>query len=140
MGNAVARFSPDGRWFLAAADREYYMFAINGHATNWPKLWSTPRETGGFTPGSAAFAPDGSCVALQANGHVIRLLKTFSGEELTRLTPLSVGTSTLAWSSDGRWVAAESELGIHLWDLTALRGSLRALGLDWTSPASLAKR
>lgn len=67
MGNCGPFFSGDGRWFLAAGDKAYQLFAVRGLPDGWPLVWRQPRETTSFGAGAAAFSPDGSQVAIQAD-------------------------------------------------------------------------
>jgi WD40 repeat protein len=130
-GNCEPRFSPDGRWFLLAGSPEYRLYAVDGAPEQWREVWREPREVFSFTAGPACFAAHQDWVALLADERIIRLLEITSRRELVRLTPLTPRVEDLAWSADGRWLAASSEFGTHLWDLPLLRARLRELGLDW---------
>ncbi|MBI5387742.1 MAG: protein kinase [Verrucomicrobia bacterium] len=131
VGNCNPHFSPDGRWFLAAGSPEYRLYAVAGPPAQWREVWREPREVFSFTAGPARFAAHRDWVALLADERIIRLIEVTSRRELARLTPLTPRVEDLAWSLDGRWLAASSELGTHLWDLPLLRVRLRELGLDW---------
>ena len=78
----------------------------------------------------AAFSPDGSQVALQADLRLARLLDTASGRELAHLTPAMPVSGSLAWSHSRRRLATATENGTCLWDLPLLRARLRELGLE----------
>ena len=78
----------------------------------------------------AAFSPDGSQVALQADLRLARLLDTASGRELAHLTPAMPVSGSLAWSHSRRRLATATENGTCLWDLPLLCARLRELGLE----------
>jgi WD40 repeat protein len=112
------------------------LFAINGHPTNWSEVRRFERVVNTFESGWAAFSGDGSLLALQADKRIIRLLNTATGEELARLSPVpkAYRTAHLAFSRSGRWLAANSTVGLHLWDLALIRRELAAMNLDWQPP------
>jgi serine/threonine protein kinase/WD40 repeat protein/DNA-directed RNA polymerase specialized sigma24 family protein len=136
MGNCNPVFSPDGRWLLVASEKEYLQFAIIGHPTNWTVVRQFPLDTGGFDTGSAAFSADGKLLAVQADQRIFRLLETATGRELARLTPLPDAYQTRGgvFSHNGRWFAAATDIGLHVWDLALIRARLREMNLDWDGP------
>ena len=137
-GNSHAHFSPDGRWLLIADEKEYLQFAVAGTPTNWTQVRRFARDASGFEQGSAAFSADGQLLALQADQRIYRLVEAATGHELARLTPLpeAYHTGTAAFSPDGRWFVAASDIGLHVWDLALIRARLREMHLDWSgSPA-----
>jgi eukaryotic-like serine/threonine-protein kinase len=131
LGNCVPYFSPDGRWFLAAGAKEYILYAIEGPPDQWREIRRERRESLSVVAGEAAFATHCGWLAFQADEREIRLLDMASRRELARLTPLAPRIDRLAWSDDGRWLAAGSRLGIQVWDVRLIRERLRELGLDW---------
>jgi serine/threonine protein kinase/WD40 repeat protein len=135
-GNSEPIFSPDGRWFLLPSEKDYRLFAINGHPTNWTEVRQFERVANTFLSGWAAFSGDGALLAIQADERIIRLLDAVTGEELARLTPVPKAHAThhLAFSRSGRWLAAQSTVGLHLWDLSLIRRELAAMNLDWPTP------
>jgi WD40 repeat protein len=73
---------------------------------------------------------------VSGNHGLIRLINPENGRTLAILGhPSHVTTSrTLAFSPDGRFLAAPNSYGneaAQVWDLTALRKELQAMGLDW---------
>ena len=71
-------------------------------------------------------------MALQASESVIRLLRLDTGAELARLEqPAPARISLMALSPDGRWLAVQMHQSVRLWDVQAVRRSLREIGLDW---------
>ena len=68
---------------------------------------------------------------------MISILSPVTGEELARLeAPSPLFISALAFSRDGRQLAASSENGVmQIWNLAELRRELRNLGLDWHEPS-----
>jgi len=139
MGNSAPFFSPDGRWLLIGSEKEYFQFAISGHPTNWNVVRQYSRDVSGFLVGQAAFSADGKLLAVHADQRVFRLLETATGRELARLTPLpeTVGTGGCTFSHNGRWFAAASDTGLHVWDLALIRQRLREMELDWEGPPDL---
>jgi serine/threonine protein kinase/WD40 repeat protein len=137
-GNSEPLFSPDGRWFLLPSDKDYRLFAVNGHPTNWTEVRRFERLANTFQSGWAAFSDDSATMAIQADERIIRLLNTFTGEELARLNPVprAYRTTHFAFSRSGRWLAAHSSVGLHLWDLTLVRRRLAEMNLDWVSPTT----
>ena len=70
----------------------------------------------------------------QASDRVnLRLVELETGGELAVLpVPESHNLSAYQFSSDGRYLAAETIQGtVQLWDLRRLHTSLREIGLDW---------
>jgi serine/threonine protein kinase/WD40 repeat protein/tetratricopeptide (TPR) repeat protein len=127
-GGCVASFSPDGRW-LATAD---------GGGGRW-RLWEvgTWQEKLCFAGGSFAFSPDSRLVALSQALGMIHLLETETGREVARLMgPEPTRYEPACFSADGtRLVATDPDhKALHIWDLRALRGQLKALDLDWDWP------
>ena len=138
-GNSEPLFSPDGRWFLLPSDKDYRLFAVHGHPTNWTEMRRFDRLANTFQSGWAAFSPDGATMVIQADERILRLLNTFTGEELARLNPVprAYRTTHFAFSRTGRWLAAHSSVGLHLWDLTLVRRRLAEMNLDWVSPTTV---
>jgi WD40 repeat protein/serine/threonine protein kinase len=122
-------FSPDGKLLATKS---------NGQGT---QLWDVGTwklrhhlTTENYTGTSLAFAADSRVLALGSQPGTIILFDTNTGEELVRLSaPNPLGVGPMAFSQDGRWLAAgcSSQHQIQLWDLRALRNELARLRLDW---------
>jgi WD40 repeat protein len=139
MGNCKPCFSPDGRWLLAATEKEFLQFAIGSQPTNWPLIRSYPRQNAGFISGSAAFTADGKMLALQADKRNLSLREAATGRELATLTaiPQTMGVDNPRFSHHGRWLAVPSHIGLQVWDLALIREHLREMNLDWDGPPDL---
>ena len=94
-----------------------------------------PRESAAAQYSPIAVSPDGTLLAVTLRPRVISLLSPATGEENTRLeAPAPLFISALAFSRDGRQLAASSENGVmQIWNLAEARRGLRNLGLDWDS-------
>lgn len=133
-----AVFSPDGRWLAVIGD-----VAIVQTVSIWDvatgKLVRTLAP--GFTRpmGSVAFSPDGSRIA--AAGAVPLESREFSSYDIIRIWDFStaretlsiakpiVGITSLAFSPDGRSLAAGSYEGARIWDTITGR-EMRILGTE----------
>jgi Tol biopolymer transport system component len=133
MGNCEPHFSPDGRWLFVSSEREFFQYRMEGSPTNWPLARTYPRATSGFDVGSGVFSADGKLLAIHADQRILRLVEPATGRELARLTPLPEAFRTWRplFSPDNRWLAAVSDIGLHVWDLQLIRQRLREMGLDW---------
>jgi WD40 repeat protein len=117
-------FSPDGRWLLTTG--------------GGCRLWSvgTWREGPkiGRTEHAFAFSPDSRVLAVETGTGAVRLLDPDTGREYARLEdPNQDRAHYLAFSTDGSQLFASSEggLGVHVWDLRAIRAELAKRELDW---------
>ncbi len=129
-GNCAVFFTPDGTRLLVSATHE----CVEYETGTWRALRRHAREGSGLDHGAVAFAPAAGLMALMADESTIRLLDLQSGEEHARLTPpfpQKIGTSGLAFSDNGRWLACTTAGSLHIWDVHLLRSSLRRMGLDW---------
>jgi WD40 repeat protein len=92
---------------------------------------------GGGSPPALAFSPDGQIFAMGLEWTAVRLYETATCKYLATLTPPSstARIGKLAFSADGRWLAAAMDDGVSIgWDLPVIRKELATLGLDWTTP------
>jgi len=125
-GNAA--FSPDGRWFASS-----FPGTRTSSSSDWGEVWVKLSDVrtgelrtlgGGDLRGSGGFvvfSPDGQLLAA-ASSYDVKFWEIATGQLLRTLA--SGGTTTLAISPDGRWLASGSNISaeIYIWDLRALRG------------------
>src|SRR5262249_25063802 len=79
----------------------------------------------------AATSPDGKTVAIAENGPGIFLYDTASGKELRKITvDNGWGAVVVAWSSDGRWLAAGSGKPTIVWEAATGKEVHRLIGDD----------
>jgi WD40 repeat protein len=79
----------------------------------------------------AATSPDGKTVAISENGPGIFLYDIASGKELRKMTvDNGWGASVVAWSSDGRWLAAGSGKPTIVWEAATGKEVHRLIGDD----------
>ena len=125
--------SPDSRWFSVATRTSVEIHACDGVAPGYPAIQLE-------APGSAvpvAFSPDGQMFAVPLNRTHVHLYETVSGRELATLSPPNPapikGAEALNFSPNGQWLLAARDDGETVaWNLPAVRGELRKLGLDWS--------
>ena len=133
FGQAVhdLAFRPDGRR-LAVACNDYHVAVWD--VGDEPPAGPPARLLTGHTSGvrSVAFRPDGRTLASGADQGVVIL---WDGETFDRLTTLRAGTGQvrgLSFSADGDLLAATGyTLPTVVWDLAAVRRTLREMSLDW---------
>src|SRR5262249_39223933 len=133
VGNANVRFSPDGKWLATANGTISQVWKVG----SWEPVLGLPRDDPDNPPGSIAFTPDGTVVALEQSYQVVKLIEVATGRELAQLeaadAPLCV---PLCFNQDGTLLATRAgpEL-IQVWDLRAIRQGLKAINLDWSQQA-----
>jgi serine/threonine protein kinase/WD40 repeat protein len=119
-------FSPDGKWL-----------GTNGGGC---RLWAVD----GWRPGPIiggdhfAFSPDGSLLAVETGLGAIRLVNPDTGKEYARLEDPNQDRAGISFTPDGSQIVTTStndSMGVHVWDLRAIREELTKLGLDWDLPA-----
>jgi len=128
---AAAVFDPQSRWLATGTAQDYRLWSVG----DWRLLRKWPRESAAAQYSPIAVSPDGTLLAVTLRPRVISLLSPATGEENTRLeAPAPLFISALAFSRDGRQLAASSENGVmQIWNLAEARRGLRNLGLDWDS-------
>lgn len=105
-------------WHLRSADSPDVMLAIEP-AYDLP----TVREQRGWLGRNAvAFSPSGRQLSAGYSDGTIRIFDAAKGAELRRLVGHTQAIGSLAWSSDGRWLASGAIYGDHepaqVWDTT----------------------
>ena len=101
--------APDGSVALAADERQIILWDV-----------ATGRELRVFKDINAvrcaALSPDGKLVAANGVGPRIWIWDAKTGRELHELVGKIGGSETLAWSSDGKWIAASADKRVNMWD------------------------
>lgn len=130
-GFAAVVFSPDGRRLLTGSPSEYVLWAVD----DWRVVWRISREGIALAAGAAAFARDGSLLAVASSRQRVKLLKPATGNEVASLAspdPLSIVRLNL--SADASVLAAATPQGVsQVWDLKNARTELSQLGLSYES-------
>jgi WD40 repeat protein len=139
-GYATVRFSPDGGWLATVTGAVSQVWKVG----SWRPVLVVRRDDPDIAPGSAAFTPDGSVVALEQSHRVVRLIEVSTGRELARLEAADVPVCIpLCFSREGSLLATRGAPEVlQVWDLRAIRRGLKTMGLDWLDrqPAVLAER
>jgi WD40 repeat protein len=135
--DAAVAFSPDGRWLLSTTGR----FGPQGAACycwqvgTWEERARISLDRPTSSPGALAVAPDSRSLATPGSMTEVLLLRPDTLEEIATLAaPDTHLISGVAFNHDGSRLALAARQAIHLWDLRAVRQSLRELGLDWDGP------
>lgn len=126
---ATGLFVPGGNRILIGDYDRYRMIEI----PEGRQLWSYERPQGGNISGRSALSPDGAIVAALVDRSTVALLDAATGAELLTLEhPMREAAAVLAFSPDATCLAVGHETHVvHLWDFTALRRELTALGFGW---------
>ncbi|MFN0126611.1 MAG: WD40 repeat domain-containing serine/threonine protein kinase, partial [Verrucomicrobiales bacterium] len=110
-------WSPDGRW-LAASGTSHLMW----DTTTWQQV-SLPALAPNHAPaGGVGFAPNGNVLAVTTGSSTIALICLPERQHVLTLTaPGERSLYQLAFSPDGRWLAAGAARGeVHVWDVVAV--------------------
>jgi WD40 repeat protein len=116
---AMLAFSPDGHILAGVWDRLVAWDVGSGGVLGWSKVAS-------LCVAPLTCAPDGSALAIQANGGKLNLLDITDGH--VRATFNYVQADALAFSPDGRRLAVADDELVTVWDLGSLRPTARFEG------------
>ena len=120
--------SPDSRWLVGGEGTDYVIW----DASTWKKAHQVPEHLSDSVPGSAAFSPDGTLLALEVEHGKIRLLRTGTWEEVLTITPpQDLPLVRMAFSPDVRHLYTTGGQILHRWDVVRLQSELSAMGLGW---------
>ena len=120
--------SPDSRWLLGGESESYVIW----DSTTWQPVFRLPAALSDSVPGSAAFSPDGTLLALEVEHGKIRLLRAGTWEEVLTITPpQNIPIERMAFSPDGQHLYTTGGQILHRWDISRLKSELRQLNLDW---------
>lgn len=123
-------FDPRGRWLAVVDGTRIRVFTLG----SWNEIRSIDRQTPSQNlAGPAAFSPDGELLAVTFDQYRLEMLRTEDFTSVASLAnPFLTTVSKIDFSEDGqRLLAVGTGNRAHVWDLGALRESLRELGLDW---------
>jgi len=124
-GGGVPLFSPDGRklWISARGGR----FLDVGTWAEGPVV--------GRSVGMPAYTPDGKFLAIEDGSGRIRIASVETSQTIVLLShPQQVVSNDLEFSPDGNWLLIRNGTtpsGIFVWEISAIRKSLRDNDLDW---------
>ncbi len=127
-------FTPDGHWLVTGNQLAFQFWRVG----TWTLERETPRAREAGLMGAIAFSPDGRQAALGVSMSGFELVDSSSGAVRARLECPADNLLAMpsAFSPDGVYFAAGTEAGIvYVWDLRRIRARLRAMGLDWDTPA-----
>jgi WD40 repeat protein len=123
--NAVATFSPCGRWLFAGAGDDYGFWSVG----RWTFVCTA--DTVDRPVVSAAFSADSRWLAATDRGRQLRILDVASGRELVTLPTEHHAASACFSPDDSELICLNQRTGVRVWNLTQLRKELAELGLDW---------
>jgi WD40 repeat protein len=136
-GWSEVAFSRDGRWLVSTTGRlgPHGAGCYSWRVGSWEMASHVSLNRSASAAGVLAVAPDSRLVAVTDTMTTIRLMRLDTFEQVATLTaPNTELISQLAFSHDSSRLAAAAGKTIPLWDLWALRQSLRELDLDWDEP------
>jgi WD40 repeat protein len=132
-GQTRVSFTPDSRQLIVSRGREFSVLDI---ITSEIKR-RLPREVGLY-PGDVVFSPDGKLMALEMAPGIIHLKELSTYRTVAQLeAPLADRSGWMTFDAIGTTLFTISSAApgiIHVWDLRAIRGRLKTMGLDWDWP------
>ena len=130
-GRASMEFSRDGQWLVTGTSQGFRLWKTG----TWEPGLEIPRATVSDLPGFAAFAPDGSLLAITHSLRVVKLIDLNTGREVATLEPPNCEMlANLCFSPDGNLLAiGDRTHSLQLYDLQRIRSQLAEMGLDWDS-------
>ncbi len=113
-------FSPRGELLVVGAREGWSLIEVG--------TWRLLRRIPGVNGGKASFSPDGRVLACRQGPRDVVLYSARSGDELLTLSPPDREESYRpVFSPAGEYLS----VGNRVWNVAALRASLREIGLDW---------
>lgn len=120
--------APDSRWLVGGEGADYVIW----DSTTWRPAFRLPAALSDSVPGSAAFSPDGTLLALEVDHGKIRLLRSGTWKEVLTLTPpQDIPIERMAFAPDGRHLYTTGGQILHRWDIVRLKKELGTMGLGW---------
>ena len=111
--NATVAFTPDARFLLAAGTGGAILWSCSGF-TQFAR-YAVPD----LTFGEAALSPDGALLAIAAADGSVRVVDTFSGNEVKTLQGDRSAALGVSFSADGAFIAARTaDRVVRIWDKT----------------------
>ena len=128
-GAGMGVFSPNGRRFIANGAKGAQLLEVPSWKAG-PELSKEIRDVGVYP----TYSPNDELLALTF-GETVRLFRADDCAPVATLEPPApLSSGRLHFNADGSQLAVlGSDGALQLWDLRALRESLRSLGLDWPS-------
>ncbi|PWU08289.1 MAG: hypothetical protein C5B50_29870 [Verrucomicrobia bacterium] len=143
----IAEFTPDSHWLIARMPDHYGLWEVPAASESakgdqplaekkephWRLVKQWPVTFGGWMGSRIAFSRNGRWVAAPWGGSRFQLLDARDFSELCVFkAPLGFEAISAVWSrDDSKLYLLDSGHRLYEWDIAALRGALRELGLDW---------
>lgn len=128
-GAGMVRWSPDGRWVFVNGSNERLLL----DAATWREQARWP--SGGISYGidCNGFSPDSKRLVISVRNESLDVLSVPDLHLIVSLTPpLPLDLRRVVWSNDSTKLWAMGVAGrIFEWDLAALQGQMKTLGMEW---------